>query len=77
MFLNRDSSGSLGHAMIQTYFGRGPTASVVIGVRVVFPKPMMLGTKSFSYSVHGVEGALDAALKHRNAAIHNLIKNTL
>lgn len=66
MFAWKDSKSSLGHQMLQTFFGRGETAGIAIGVRVVFPKSFGLGTKSFTYSVYGKEMAISAALNYRD-----------
>lgn len=57
MFTRKDSKCSLGHYMLQTFNGRGSSAGQVIGVRVVFPKALGSGTKSFSYSKYGAEAA--------------------
>ena len=71
MFTRKDSKCSLGHYMLQTFNGRGSSAGQVIGVRVVFPKALGSGTKSFSYSKYGAEGAIAAALIYRDTVLRD------
>lgn len=75
MFQVKDSRSSVGHHMLQTFTGRGVSAGQIIGIRVVFPKTMGLGTKSFTYSVYGTEEAVKAALIYRDTTLQNKLSS--
>ena len=75
MFDLKDTEAGSGHHMIQSYAGRGPTKGQAIGLRVVFPKALGQPLKSFAYSKYGQQGALKAAIAHRDGVITGLINS--
>jgi len=71
-FDDTDQGYKSGNHLIEPYNGRGDSAGIQIGWRVVFPTKFTpkVPLKYFSFSKFGSSSlALDAAIKHRNSMI--------